>query len=89
MNKNLLAGAFTAIVFLAILNFIAFVKIGQLEAKVYELKDNDTHIENVVDAVSYRVDLIDEFLDKQEEINKTLVEGTALLYEILGFGDNQ
>ena len=89
MNKNLLAGAFTAIVFLAILNFIAFVKIGQLEAKVYELKDNDTQIENVVDAVSYRVDLIDEFLDKQEEINKTLVEGTALLYEILGFGDNQ
>ena len=89
MNKNLLAGAFTAIVFLAILNFIAFVKIGQLEAKVYELKDNDTQIENVVDAVSYRVDLIDESLDKQEEINKTLVEGTALLYEILGFGDNQ
>lgn len=89
MNKNLLAGACTAIVFLAILNFIAFVKIGQLEAKVYELKDNDTQIENVVDAVSYRVDLIDEFLDKQEEINKTLVEGTALLYEILGFGDNQ
>ena len=89
MNKNLLAGAFTAIVFLAILNFIAFVKIGQLEAKVYELKDNDTQIENVVDAVSYRVDLIDEYLDKQEEINKTLVEGTALLYEILGFGDNQ
>ena len=89
MNKNLLAGACTAIVFLAILNFIAFVKIGQLEAKVYELKDNDTQIENVVDAVSYRVDLIDEYLDKQEEINKTLVEGTALLYEILGFGDNQ
>lgn len=89
MNKNLLAGACTVIVFLAILNFIAFVKIGQLEAKVYELKDNDTQIENVVDAVSYRVDLIDESLDKQEEINKTLVEGTALLYEILGFGDNQ
>ena len=89
MNKNLIAGACTAIVFLAILNFIAFVKIGQLEAKVYELKDNDTQIENVVDAVSYRVDLIDEYLDKQEEINKTLVEGTALLYEILGFGDNQ
>ena len=89
MNKNLIAGACTAIVFLAILNFIAFVKIGQLEAKVYELKDNDTQIENVVDAVSYRVDLIDESLDKQEEINKTLVEGTALLYEILGFGDNQ
>lgn len=89
MNKNLLAGACTAIVLLAVLNFFAFVKIGQLEAKVYELKDNDTHIENVVDAVSYRVDLIDESLDKQEEINKTLAEGTALLYEILGFGGNQ
>lgn len=89
MNKNLIAGACTAIVFLVILNFITFVKIGQLEAKVYELKENDTHIENVVDAVSYRVDLIDESLDKQEEINKTLAEGTALLYEILGFGGNQ
>lgn len=89
MNKNLLAGACTAIVFLAMLNFIVFVKIGQLEAKIYELKDNDTHTENVVDAVSYRVDLIDESLDKQEEINKTLAEGTALLYEILGFGGNK
>lgn len=89
MNKNLLAGACTSIVFLAILNFITFVRIGQLEAKVNELKDNDTRIENVVDAVSYRVDLIDESLDKQEEINKTLAEGTALLYEILGFGGNQ
>lgn len=89
MNKNLLAGACTAIVLLAMLNFIAFIKIGQLEAKVSELKDNDTHIENVVDAVSYRVDLIDESLNKQEEINKTLVEGTALLYELLGFGGNQ
>lgn len=89
MNKNLLAGACTAIVLLAMLNFIAFIKIGKLEAKVSELKDNDTHIENVVDAVSYRVDLIDESLNKQEEINKTLVEGTALLYELLGFGGNQ
>ena len=89
MNKNLIAGACTAIVFLVMFNFITFVKIGQLEAKVYELKENDTHIENVVDAVSYRVDLIDESLDKQEEINKTLAEATALLYEILGFGGNQ
>ena len=86
MNKNLLAGACTAIVLLTMLNFFAFVKIGQLETKVNELKENDSHVEAVVDAVSYRVDLIDESLDKQEEINKTLLEGTAMLYELLGFG---
>ena len=89
MNKNLLAGACTAIVLLTMLNFFAFVKIGQLETKVNELKENDSHVEAVVDAVSYRVDLIDESLDKQEEINKTLLEGTAMLYELLGFGGNQ
>jgi len=89
MNKNLLAGACTAIVLLTMLNFFAFVKIGQLETKVNELKENDSHVEAVVDAVSYRVDLIDESLDKQEEINKTLLEGTAMLYELLGFGGNK
>ena len=89
MNKNLLAGACTAIVLLTMLNFFAFVKIGQLERKVNELKENDSHVEAVVDAVSYRVDLIDESLDKQEEINKTLLEGTAMLYELLGFGGNK
>lgn len=89
MNKNLLAGACTAIVLLTMLNFFAFVKIGQLETKVNELKENDSHVEAVVDAVSYRVDLIDESLDKQEEINKTLLDGTAMLYELLGFGGNK
>ena len=89
MNKNLLAGACTAIVLLTMLNFFAFVKIGQLETKVNELKENDSHAEAVVDAVSYRVDLIDESLDKQEEINKTLLDGTAMLYELLGFGGNK
>ena len=89
MNKNLLAGACTAIVLLTMLNFFAFVKIGQLETKVNELKENDSHVEAVVDAVSYRVDLIDESLDKKEEINKTLLEGTAMLYELLGFGGNK
>ena len=89
MNKNLLAGACTAIVLLTMLNFFAFVKIGQLETKVNELKENDSHVEAVVDAVSYRVDIIDESLDKQEEINKTLLDGTAMLYELLGFGGNK
>ena len=89
MNKNLLAGACTAIVLLAVLNFFAFVQIGQLETKVDELKDSAVHVENVVDAVSTRVDLIDESLGKQEEINKTLLEGTYMLYELLGFGVNQ
>ena len=89
MNKNLLAGACTAIVLLAVLNFFAFVKIGQLETKVDELKDSAVHVENVVDAVSTRVDLIDESLGKQEEINKTLIEGTYMLYELLGFGAKQ
>ena len=89
MNKNLLAGACTAIVLLAVLNFFAFVKIGQLETKVDELKDSAVHVENVVDAVSTRVDLIDESLGKQEEINKTLIEGTYMLYELLGYGAKQ
>ena len=89
MNNNLLAGACTAIVLLAVLNFFAFVKIGQLETKVDELKDSAVHVENVVDAVSTRVDLIDESLGKQEEINKTLIEGTYMLYELLGFGAKQ
>lgn len=89
MNKNLLAGACTAIVLLAVLNFFAFVKIGQLETKVDELKDSAVHVEDRVDAVSTRVDLIDESLGKQEEINKTLIEGTYMLYELLGFGVNQ
>ena len=89
MNKNLLAGACTAIVLLAVLNFFAFVKIGQLETKVDELKDSVVHVENVVDAVSTRVDLIDESLNKQEEINKTLLEGTYMLYELLGYGAKQ
>ena len=89
MNKNLLAGACTAIVLLTILNFLIFAKLGQLEARLEELKENEYHIEKRIDAVSERVDLIDESLDKQEEINKTLAEGTALLYEILGFGGNQ
>ena len=89
MNNKLLAGACTAIVLLAVLNFFAFVKIGQLETKVDELKDSAVHVENVVDAVSTRVDLIDESLGKQEEINKTLIEGTYMLYELLGFGVNQ
>ena len=89
MNNNLLAGACTAIVLLAVLNFFAFVKIGQLETKVDELKDSAVHVENVVDAVSTRVDLIDESLGKQEEINKTLIEGTYMLYELLRYGANQ
>ena len=89
MNKNLLAGACTAIVLLAVLNFFAFVKIGQLSTQVDELKDSAVHVENVVDAVSTRVDLIDESLDKQEEINKTLLEGTYMLYELLGYGAKQ
>lgn len=89
MNNNLLAGACTAIVLLAVLNFFAFVKIGQLETKVDELKDSAVHVENVVDAVSTRVDLIDESLGKQEEINKTLIEGTYMLYELLGYGAKQ
>lgn len=89
MNKNLLAGACTAVVLLTVLNFFVFVKIGQLETKVNELKDSDVHVENVVDAVSTRVDLIDESLDKQEEINKTLLEGTYMLYELLGYGAKQ
>ena len=89
MNKNLLAGACTAIVLLAVLNFFAFVKIGQLETKVDELKDSAVHVEDRVDAVSTRVDLIDESLGKQEEINKTLIDGTYMLYELLGFGVNQ
>ena len=89
MNKNLLAGACTAIVLLAVLNFFAFVKIGQLDTKVDEPKDSAVHVENVVDAVSTRVDLIDESLDKQEEINKTLLEGTYMLYELLGYGAKQ
>lgn len=89
MNNKLLAGACTAIVLLAVLNFFAFVKIGQLETKVDELKDSAVHVENVVDAVSTRVDLIDESLGKQEEINKTLIEGTYMLYELLGYGAKQ
>ena len=71
------------------LNFFAFVKIGQLETKVDELKGNDIYVEDRVDAVSTRVDLIDESLDKQEEINKTLLEGTYMLYELLGYGAKQ
>ena len=89
MNKNLLAGACTAIVLLAVLNFFAFVKIGQLETKVDELKGNVIYVEDRVDAVSTRVDFVDEFLNKQEEINKNLLEGTITLYELLGFGVNQ
>ena len=89
MNKNLLAGACTAIVLLAVLNFFAFVKIGQLETKVNELEGSVIYVEDRVDAVSTRVDLIDESLDKQEEINKTLLEGTYMLYELLGYGANQ
>ena len=89
MNKNLLAGACTAIVLLAVLNFFAFVKIGQLETKVDELKDNVIYVEDRVDSVSTRVDFVDEFLNKQEEINKNLLEGTITLYELLGFGVNQ
>ena len=89
MNKNLLAGACTAIVLLAVLNFFAFVKIGQLETKVNELEGSVIYVEDRVDAVSTRVDLIDESLDKQEEINKTLIEGTYMLYELLGYGAKQ
>ena len=89
MNNNLLAGACTAIVLLAVLNFFAFVKIGQLETKVNELEGSVIYVEDRVDAVSTRVDLIDESLGKQEEINKTLIEGTYMLYELLGFGVNQ
>lgn len=89
MNKNLLAGACTAIVLLAVLNFFAFVKIGQLETKVNELEGSVIYVEDRVDAVSTRVDLIDESLGKQEEINKTLLEGTYMLYELLGYGAKQ
>ena len=89
MNKNLLAGACTAIVLLAVLNFFAFVKIGQLETKVNELEGSVISVDDRVDAVSTRVDLIDASLGKQEEINKTLIEGTYMLYELLGFGVNQ
>lgn len=89
MNKNLLAGACTAIVLLAVLNFFAFVKIGQLETKVDELKDNVIYVEDRVDAVSTRLDLVNESLNKQEEINKTLLEGTTMLFELLGFGAEQ
>lgn len=89
MNKNLLAGACTAIVLLTILNFLIFAKLGQLEARLEELKENEYHIEKRIDAVSERVDLVNGALKKQDEINKTLAEGTALLYEILGFGGNQ
>lgn len=89
MNKNLLAGACTAIVLLAVLNFFAFVKIGQLETKVNELEGSVIYVEDRVDSVSTRVDFVNESLDKQEEINKTLIEGTTMLYELLGFGVNQ
>lgn len=89
MNKNLLAGACTAIVLLAVLNFFAFVKIGQLETKVDELKGNVIYVEDRVDAVSTRLDLVNESLNKQEEINKTLLEGTTMLFELLGFGAEQ
>ena len=89
MNKNLLAGACTAIVLLAVLNFFAFVKIGQLETKVNELEGSVIYVEDRVDSVSTRVDFVNESLDKQEEINKTLLEGTYMLYELLGFGVNQ
>ena len=89
MNKNLLAGACTAIVLLAVLNFFAFVKIGQLETKVNELEGSVIYVEDRVDSVSTRVDFVNEYLDKQEEINKTLLEGTTLLFELLGFGVNQ
>ena len=89
MNKNLLAGACTAIVFLAVLSFFAFVKIGQLETKVEELKGDVIYVEDRVDSVSTRVDFVNEYLDKQEEINKTLLEGTTMLYELLGFGGNK
>lgn len=89
MNKNLLAGACTAIVLLAVLNFFAFVKIGQLETKVDELKGNVIYVEDRVDSVSTRVDFVNESLNKQEEINKTLLEGTSMLYELLGYGAKQ
>lgn len=89
MNKNLLAGACTAIVLLAVLNFFAFVKIGQLETKVDELKGNVIYVEDRVDSVSTQLDFVNESLNKQEEINKTLLEGTSLLYELLGFGAKQ
>lgn len=89
MNKNLLAGACTAIVLLAVLNFFAFVKIGQLETKVDELKGNVIYVEDRVDSVSTRLDFVNESLNKQEEINKTLLEGTSMLYELLGFGAKQ
>lgn len=89
MNKNLLAGACTAIVLLAVLNFFAFVKIGQLETKVDELKGNVIYVEDRVDSVSTRVDFVNESLNKQEEINKTLLEGTTMLFELLGFGAEQ
>ena len=89
MNNNLLAGACTAIVLLTVLNFFAFVKIGQLETKVDELKGNVIYVEDRVDSVSTRVDFVDESLNKQEEINKTLLDGTYMLYELLGFGVNQ
>lgn len=89
MNKNLLAGACTAIVLLTVLNFFAFVKIGQLETKVNELKDNVIYVEDRVDVMSERVDFVNESLNKQEEINKTLLDGTSMLYELLGFGGNQ
>lgn len=89
MNKNLLAGACTAIVLLAVLNFFAFVKIGQLETKVDELKGNVIYVEDRVDSVSTRVDFVNESLNKQEEINKTLLEGTSMLFELLGYGAKQ
>ena len=89
MNKNLLAGACTAIVLLAVLNFFAFVKIGQLETKVNELEGSVIYVEDRVDSVSTRVDFVNESLDKQEEINKTLLEGTYMLYELLGYGAKQ
>lgn len=89
MNKNLLAGACTAIVLLAVLNFFAFVKIGQLETKVDELKGNVIYVEDRVDSVSTRVDFVNEYLNKQEEINKTLLEGTSMLFELLGYGAKQ
>ena len=89
MDKNLLAGACTAIVLLTVLNFFAFVKIRQLETKVNELEGSVIYVEDRVDAVSTRVDFVNESLNKQEEINKTLIEGTYMLYELLGFGVNQ
>ena len=89
MNKNLLAGACTAIVLLAVLNFFAFVKIGQLETKVNELEGSVIYVEDRVDSVSTRVDFVNESLNKQEEINKTLLEGTYMLYELLGYGAKQ